>query len=175
MGTGTALYLVLSGTMGMKSLTRLFSVLWIWFKRHWLLQGIRVRRDLSPPVCTYAFGQTVVDWKPHKHLELFTITRNILRAGSREDILAAVAPTNEPVLDSMSPDPDDRKGVIPLLPDSSIGAYELWQLHKQKQELRGEYLDHWEATTTATGTNRPVDAIISPAAPFAAPPHGKYM
>ncbi|KAG0696600.1 general amidase [Suillus ampliporus] len=52
-------------------------------------------------------------------------------------------------------------------------AYQLWQVQKLRQDIRKEYLDHWEATASETGTGRPVDAIICPAAPFAATPHGK--
>ena len=53
-----------------------------------------------------------------------------------------------------------------------ISAYELWQVQKLKRDLRQEYLDHWNATVELTGTGRPVDAILSPCAPFVAPPHG---
>lgn len=58
---------------------------------------------------------------------------------------------------------------------STLGtsAYKLWQVQKERLKLRKEYLDHWEATTSLTGTGRPVDAIITPAAPFTAPPHGR--
>lgn len=48
----------------------------------------------------------------------------------------------------------------------------LWQLQKEKRILRKSYLDHWEATVAETGTGRPVDAIISPATAYPAPPHG---
>ena len=54
-----------------------------------------------------------------------------------------------------------------------ISAYKLWQIQKEKLKLRKEYLDHWEATASITGTGRPVDAIITPTAPYTAPPHGR--
>lgn len=53
-----------------------------------------------------------------------------------------------------------------------INECQLWQLHKEKRELRKSYLDHWEATVSQTGTGRPVDAIISPAVAYTAVPHG---
>ena len=53
-------------------------------------------------------------------------------------------------------------------------AYQLWQLQKKRRTLREEYTVHWNSTTRETGTGRPVDAIISPVAPFVAPPHGLY-
>ncbi|KAG6330360.1 hypothetical protein ID866_8729 [Astraeus odoratus] len=63
----------------------------------------------------------------------------------------------------------------PVLP--SLGgktAYQLWQIQRHKRDLRTEYMAHWNETVSRTGTGRPVDAIICPAAPFAATPHGKH-
>ncbi|KAG1717773.1 amidase signature domain-containing protein [Suillus paluster] len=54
-----------------------------------------------------------------------------------------------------------------------IAAYQLWQVQKLRQHIREEYLDYWEATASDGGIGRPVDAIICPVAPYAAPPHGK--
>jgi amidase len=51
-------------------------------------------------------------------------------------------------------------------------AYELWQVQKLKRDLRQGYLDYWNASVELTGTGRPVDAILSPCAPYVAPPHG---
>ncbi|KAG8725405.1 hypothetical protein FRC09_000046 [Ceratobasidium sp. 395] len=67
-------------------------------------------------------------------------------------------------------DPETNKGITIIEP---LSVYELWQLHKQKRELRKEYLDHWRSTVSRTTTGRPVDAVISPAIPYAATPHGK--
>ena len=62
-----------------------------------------------------------------------------------------------------------------VLPQSETtsSSFELWQVQKKKKDLRLEYLDHWNASISKTGTGRPVDALISPCAPFAAPPHGR--
>ena len=53
-----------------------------------------------------------------------------------------------------------------------LTTYELWQLHKQRRKLQREYLEHWRVSASETGTGRPIDAIIAPVAPYAAPPHG---
>lgn len=37
------------------------------------------------------------------------------------------------------------------------------------------YLDEWLATVSQTPTGRPIDGIICPVAPFAAPPHDNYI
>lgn len=88
-----------------------------------------------------------------------------------EDYKIVTATTGEPVIATMVPEnsPD-----VPYFRPSveGISAYQLWQRQKEKVRLRKEHLDHWEATASATGTGRAVDAIISPAAAYAAPPHG---
>jgi amidase len=58
---------------------------------------------------------------------------------------------------------------------TALTVWQLWKLHKEKRELRKEYLDHWQATVSKTTTGRPVDAVISPAVPYAATPHGKNL
>ncbi|KAF4583552.1 hypothetical protein EYR38_002304 [Pleurotus pulmonarius] len=64
--------------------------------------------------------------------------------------------------------------VIEWIPHRHMEIYKnaLWQLHKEKRELRKSHLDHWESTIADTGTGRPVDAIISPAVAYTAVPHG---
>lgn len=59
--------------------------------------------------------------------------------------------------------------------ETSVSAYQLWQIQKLKRDMRQEYLDAWNDTAKSTGTGRPVDAIISPVSPYVAPPHGKNM
>ena len=43
-----------------------------------------------------------------------------------------------------------------------------------KREAQKEYMEYWNSTAELTGTGRPVDAIISPLAPFAAARPEKY-
>jgi hypothetical protein len=58
-------------------------------------------------------------------------------------------------------------------PHQGITAFELWKLHKERRDIRQEYLKAWNGTAQHTRTGRPIDAIISPVAAYAAPPHGK--
>ena len=91
-------------------------------------------------------------------------------AGSAEDFRNATSAVGEPILTTMLPGEPD----VSAKPDvKGISAYQLWQIQKARADLRKEYLDYWNQTAEATGTGRPVDAVISPGAPFAAPPHGK--
>lgn len=93
----------------------------------------------------------------------------------------SAAPTGEPIITTMSVDQDrvteDPPFIVDRTDNTKVSAYGLWQLQKKKRDLRQEYLDHWQASAGLTGTGRPVDAIISPVAQYAAPPHGmnKYL
>jgi amidase len=47
-------------------------------------------------------------------------------------------------------------------------ASEIALVNVQKREYQKEYMEYWNSTSSLTGTGRPVDAVISPLAPFAA-------
>ena len=72
---------------------------------------------------------------------------------------------------SMDPEVPDESRMAPAKP-TRVDAFALWQQQKVKRDIREEYLARWEATSTVTGTGRPVDAILSPVAPYTATPHG---
>ncbi|KAG1757530.1 general amidase [Suillus lakei] len=118
-------------------------------------------------------GHKVVDWKPIKHRLLGNAARDIWNAASAEDFMITTSGTGEPIIATMDLDDADRVAASFRPQNGGLTAYQLWQAQKLRQNIRKEYLDHWNATATETGTGRPVDAIICPAAPFAAPPHGK--
>jgi len=100
------------------------------------------------------------------------VQRDIWNAASAEDFMITTSVSGEPVIATMELDSSDVV-VAPFRPKKGgITAYQLWQVQKLRIDLRKEYLDHWAATASVTGTGRPVDAIICPAAPYAAPPHG---
>ncbi|PPQ91994.1 hypothetical protein CVT25_004650 [Psilocybe cyanescens] len=122
-------------------------------------------------------GHQVVDWKPLKHGALYQAIGGIWSAGAAEDYRVTIKPTGEPLVASMNPGVEDPDYIDSGIPDfrplaDGLSAYQLWQIQKQRRDLRQEYLDHWNATVTSTGTGRPIDAIISPCAAYAAPPHG---
>ena len=133
----------------------------------------------------------MIDWHPLEHGKLNTslvrapVPRsrfrfshvsqmNIWNAGASEDYSVTIAATNEPLVVSMVPGMESLEtGDMGFRPaNAGVSAYDLWQVHKEKSELRRNYLDHWEKTVEITGTRRPVDAIIAPTAAYAAPPHG---
>nr|GAT60173.1 general amidase [Mycena chlorophos] len=133
-----------------------------------------------------AAGHVVLDWEPHRHLEIYKNAETIFAADGGHDYLAECEGA-EPLIQSMAllghpTDADVHESTIPVLEEPLVrklvgkpyhrSAWELWQLHKEKRDLRKSHLDHWEATVARTGTGRPVDAIISPAVAYTAVPHG---
>ncbi|TCD65745.1 hypothetical protein EIP91_002229 [Steccherinum ochraceum] len=122
-----------------------------------------------------AAGHKVVDWDPVGHVEICEALVGIWNAGFLKDFEVLSKESGEPLVDTMVPDPTGVEVKPDYRPtaESAASAYELWQLHKAKLKIRQEHLAMWEETAKTTGTGRPVDAIISPVAPYAAPPHGK--
>jgi amidase len=96
---------------------------------------------------------------------------DIWGAAGDEDYAAVTSQTGEPILRSMSDSGTSETEIY--IKDTGISAFELFQIQKRRTALRKEYLDYWLSTKTSTSTGRPVDAIISPVAPFPPPPHGK--
>lgn len=98
----------------------------------------------------------------------------IWNAGTSEDFKVVTAETGEPIISTMGLAQEASEEELSFRPSASseLSAYQLWQVQNQRAILRKEYLDYWQNTVSLTGTGRPVDAIICPGAPFAAPPHG---
>ncbi|KAH9939021.1 general amidase [Epithele typhae] len=127
-----------------------------------------------------AAGHTVIDWENHRHLEIYKNGVSIFNADDGVDYRTECARSGEPLIQTMSPSTDAHEYALDAPMARSIlgenirhlSAYELWQLHKEKRTLRKSHLDHWEATASRTSTGRPVDAIVSPVAPYTAVPHG---
>ncbi|RDB26908.1 Acetamidase [Hypsizygus marmoreus] len=126
-----------------------------------------------------AAGQKVIDWEPHRHLEIYRNAETIFVADGGYDYRAQCDLSGEPLIHTMRPVTDEYERILdePYVKEL-VGepvhrsAYELWQLHKEKRALRKSHLDHWERTVERTGTGRPIDAIISPAVAYTAVPHG---
>ncbi|KAG8919599.1 hypothetical protein FRC01_001209, partial [Tulasnella sp. 417] len=149
-----------------------------------------VRRAMSMLVSALEdAGHKVIDWENKLHLELHAASEHIMSADGGEGYRTVCSLTGEPLLQTMmphteEPDPHHPWDAHPTFLDEpftitlrnagkgAISAYDLWQLHKKKAEIRKQYLDHWEATKMRTGTGRPIDAILCPVAPYPAPPHG---
>ncbi|KAH9935683.1 general amidase [Fomitopsis serialis] len=152
--------------------TLCFAILWndgIVVPHPPVIRALEMTRD-----ALRAAGHKVVDWQPIKHLELTNTISAIWKAGAAEDFQVTTSETGEPIISTMSVVEGVGEPDMSVRPDpTGISAYALWQIQKARADLRKEYLDHWQKTAEISGTGRPVDAIISPGAPFVAPPHGR--
>ncbi|KAE9396678.1 general amidase [Gymnopus androsaceus JB14] len=115
-----------------------------------------------------AAGHIVLDWESHRHLEIYKNSETIFVADGGEDYRIQCERSGEPLILSMLP----GEGAHETTLEEPYVKRLLWELHKEKRDLRKSHLDHWEATVSRTGTGRPIDAIISPAVAYAAVPHG---
>ncbi|KIJ25597.1 hypothetical protein M422DRAFT_193299, partial [Sphaerobolus stellatus SS14] len=117
----------------------------------------------------------VVDWTAYKHLEVLNCTCGIWSSGSAEDYTSIISITGEPLITTMSLNPNDpafSKTRDFVIPPQAKSGYGLWQNQKERTRLRCEHLDYWNSTAEKTGTGRSVDAMIGPMAAWAPPPHG---
>ncbi|KAF8900287.1 general amidase [Gymnopilus junonius] len=140
-----------------------------------------------------AAGHQVIDWKPLKHGELNRALVSCSFASSvlcslerlvdrlycwrRRGLPNGAVSFGEPLIAEMYPVDGDVDRVVTGIPGHramppGMSAYDAWQVQKKRRDLREEYLEHWNASIKLTGTGRPVDAIIAPAAHCTAPPHG---
>ncbi|QRV80629.1 amidase [Ceratobasidium sp. AG-Ba] len=127
-----------------------------------------------------AAGHEVIEWKNDRHKDILVNLVQVWNADGHEDFKRECERSGEPHIPSMDPtvyshDLPDLGTSASMTSAKPLTAYELWQLHKEKLDLRKEYLDCWQSTESQTTTGRPIDAIISPSMPFAAPPHGKNI
>ncbi|KAJ7708742.1 general amidase [Mycena rosella] len=109
-----------------------------------------------------AAGHTVIDWVPYESETGGKLLGDIYNADGGHDISLACALSGEP-----------RMGWILDEHAKHLSTYEYWQLCRAKNAFTKKHLEHWVNTVSATGTGRPVDAIIVPAGSTAPQPHGK--
>lgn len=76
------------------------------------------------------------------------------------------------MINSMKPGADPAEVPAFRQPRQPLTAFELWQLHKERRELRQAYFEHWNGTSGISGTGRPVDALLAPVMPYTSVPHG---
>lgn len=99
----------------------------------------------------------------------------------KQDYEAITSLSGEPIIGTMSLAVEDLDAppeqAMHRPPPLDLSAFQYWQINIKQRELRQAYWDYWRETASATGTGRPVDAIIAPMAPYVAPPHGtnKYV
>lgn len=111
-----------------------------------------------------ARGHTVIDWNPNPpHSHLASLASEIYAFDGGADARAAFALSGEePAPQLISADEPQKT------------ASDIMRVNVAKREAQKAYMEYWNPTAELTGTGRPVDAVISPLAPFAAARPAKY-
>ena len=155
----------------------------------WMLQMARSPRQLSfgvirhdgvcgihPPVkraidtmvhTIERLGHQVIDWKPPSHKRLEEIAYTAWTYDGGADVQAAFELSGEPMASQVAS--FGRKPVV------QADASKIAATNITKREAQKEYMEYWNCTKESTNTGRPVDAVICPAAPFAAARPTKHV
>jgi len=109
----------------------------------------------------------IVDWKPYKHDLAWDIISSLYFCDGAKQDRAAVESSGEPWLPLSDFIIKDQPGV------KEYTITEVWDLTIQREKYRGAYAQVWNETGKS---GDPVDVILCPAGPGAAPPleHSKY-
>lgn len=109
-------------------------------------------------------GHRVIDWKPTvPHSELAALAMKIYTFDGGADARAAFGLSGE------EPAPQ-----LISAESEQANASEIMAVNVAKRQAQKDYMEYWNSTAELSGTGRPVDAVISPLAPFAAARPGKY-
>ncbi|KAF2239495.1 amidase [Viridothelium virens] len=105
-------------------------------------------------------GHEVIEWQHPVPSERFTkVIGKIWTFDGGHDVANAFSLSGEQVAEAI---------VVNTSPTEQANASEIAATNVVKRDLQKEYLERWNSTKELTSTGRPIDAILSPAAPFAA-------
>ncbi|KAL4810834.1 amidase signature domain-containing protein [Aspergillus unguis] len=102
-------------------------------------------------------GHKVIDWNPPSHKTATELAGTIYDFDGGADVQHHFELSGE--------GPAPQVIVANGLPQKT--AMEIAKTNIAKREYQKQYLDYWNSTSQLTGTGRPVDAVIAPAAPHA--------
>lgn len=112
-----------------------------------------------------AAGHEMIPWTPPSHKILNeTGFRSWVFDGGR-NVREAFALSGEAMADQVSLYQNEMH---------EFSATEIAETNVAMRDLKTEYLAYWTSTASKTSTGRPVDAVISPLAPWPAPMEKKY-
>jgi amidase len=119
-----------------------------------------VRRTIDMVVETLrSAGHAVIDWQPPSHGTINDTGFNAWIYDGGKDVHSAFALSDEPMAPQVS---------LYQSLDKEFTASEIATTNVELRGLKKEYMEYWNSTINQTGTGRPVDAVISPVAPFPA-------
>jgi len=104
-----------------------------------------------------SLGHKVIEWKPPAHGELYSAVADCWNFDGGADGRKAFDLSGE------TPAPQ-----VLLEERPQFNASQIMDTMVHKRALQKKYMEYWNSTEQSTGTGRPVDAVISPLAPFAA-------
>lgn len=110
-----------------------------------------------------SLGHKVIEWQPPSHSKLQDICVKAWGYDGGADAARAFALSGE------EPKPNIMFEEAP-----QANATDIMRNQVEKRDAEKEYMEYWNSTSQLTGTGRPVDAIISPLAPFTAARPNKY-
>ncbi|OAL34479.1 hypothetical protein AYO20_06322 [Fonsecaea nubica] len=113
-------------------------------------------------------GHDVVDWNPPSHKKGVELAFEAFTADAGLDIWHHIGLSGEPLQDRVREFYGEKAGT-PKTVDK------VWDLNLRVREYQKEYMDYWNSTAASTQSGRPVDAILTPVAPFAALQFEKAM
>lgn len=106
-------------------------------------------------------GHKVIEWKPPSHAKVLEWTFATWGYDGGKDIHDAFALSGEPPVPQVAM-------TYGTAPQGEKTASEIAATNVKQRQGKKEYLDYWNSTAELTGTQKPVDGIIAPLAPFPA-------
>ncbi|OJD36773.1 glutamyl-trna amidotransferase subunit [Diplodia corticola] len=132
---------------------------------------LRAMRELVDRL-KVADGVEVVEWTPYKHDLAWEIIASLYFSDGGREEAAAIDASGEP----WRPLSKFILKENPHVPKEPYPITEVWRLTRLREQYRGDYSAHWNATATKDDGSDMVDVIICPVGPGAAPPldNAKY-
>lgn len=103
----------------------------------------------------------MIEWEPPSHQKVNEICMKTWVFDGGRDFVDSFALSGEP----MSAQVGGQYGTTLI---EQYNAVEIAKVNVEQRTIKKQYSDYWNSTASKTSTGRPIDAIISPIAPFPA-------
>jgi amidase len=106
-------------------------------------------------------GHEVIPWTPPLHTAINDCALKTWLYDGGRDLFESFQLSGEPMAEQLA-------GAFGGEPREQFTGSMIAANNVQHRTLKKEYMDYWNSTSSQTSTGRPVDAVISPLAPFPA-------